>query len=143
LLIILINKEKLIRACVPSAFCFIKCPPKKVLRTPFEREDRLSASSSRRLPFPKTLDVHTHSSLYFRTNSFMKRSVPRVGKGKKNTIESSHSRAPSVPFLVYMGACPVFVLSKLPMEYLFFEFGKRFLCCHIYIYIYPCFSLLS
>ena len=66
-----------------------------------------------------------------------------MGKGKKNTIESSHSRALIVPFLVYMGACPVFVLSKLPMEYLFFEFGKRFLFCYIFILVSPfCLKIL-
>jgi hypothetical protein len=66
-----------------------------------------------------------------------------VGKGKKNTIESSHSRALSVPFLVYMGACPVFVLSILPMEYLFFESGKRFLFCYIFILVSPfCLKIL-
>ena len=65
------------------------------------------------------------------------------GKGKKILSSPFILVLLSVPFLVYMGVCPVFLLSKLPMGYLFFEFGKRFLFCYIFILVSPfCLKIL-
>lgn len=64
------------------------------------------------------------------------------GKGKKYYRVLSFSCS-KCSFSGLHGACPVFVLSKLPMEYLFFEFGKRFLFCYIFILVSPfCLKIL-